>query len=805
MDVEDDDLFDHDLEDVPTNTLENLERRATLSQRPRTGGNGSRQLPVKTYSYDTRTAPDSETLDADVIVDLASSDYGFDDEDVIDLDDPTATFGQHDAPYPVGAKSGAQGGSSTRHNYHSHSYQSHPAEPSDDTLAQAHQASSDLELLQARVAELEQERTRLNKELDDAKIDATTKAGAIANLRSRNDRTTKDFEAKLATLRKEQADERAKLKSDIQSAKNDQEKIKTSNKFLEHDLAQETERAKRLRGAVNGTTRASMPPAGQSVTPKKTKKHGFADGFDDHEIIAISPTRRLDKDRAGTPKAGNKRKRVAPGVSPAGSPMQVDSPGLPGSADDELEAEAAALSKLIIKDERLETYQKVLTHRSSTGRKTLEILADYQVPGDNQALGHDRGPTEDQIPSNYQVRGNDSGSSLASYLLESLAAIPIDDILPVSVVVRRICLDIWDLCLHQKQWAPLSIVLDLFASMLDLESGSIQVQLFERLVSLAVKSSVIVAEPRNQSGSLTRQAPKASQQAKEHINDIQILGILYRVATSASLNADHAGAFWQRMEFAFTILMLNRGQPLPQIHLMLRMITSSILDDSFGARHVDAECQAKQESDLLDRLSGLLFDTPAVPTEHKAPSLETVQDLRMAALRTLRAVSGTQHGSTAMAQHRFVVGRLVRFLSDQTTSLYTTPPLPVPVIDTSEEGPTVRLPIAGQTLHEKIIATINLSTRILYHLLHDHEIVLSEKFAPVANSDHKFFIGLSRIAFSERLLLEAGLEDVVVDAAHEILDKTLTPEEGEAILLAMETPSSARSVRQSLSGVSAPE
>ncbi|KAF2228236.1 hypothetical protein BDZ85DRAFT_255636 [Elsinoe ampelina] len=780
-DIDDeDDLFDNDLEDVPANTLERLEQRAvTLSQRPRAGYTDAHAVPTRNYSYDTRTNQiDSHTLDVDSVPNPPSSDYGFDDEDVIDLDDPTVTFGQHDAPFAVGTKPTAPAGQQSRHKFQI----DHDLSGGED-LIQAQQDSADLDLLQSRVVELEQERIRLSKELDDAKVDATTKAGAIANLRSRNERTTKDFEAKLAVLRKEQADERAKLRSEIQTAKNDQEKIKTSNKFLEHDLADERERSKRLRGATNGVARASAAPMTRSVTPKKTNKHGFADGFDDHEIIAISPTKRLEKDRPGTPKAGNKRKRNAvgsPAAVPNGSPMMIESPARAESNEDHLELEAATFSKLAIKDEQIDTIQQVLRHLAPDGRRTVEVLAEHRFPNDDLTI--------------------------AGLLLESLAAIPMEDSRPASVAIRNICLDLWDRCLLQKYWAPLPVLLQLFASMLETEPSKTQFLLFERLVSLSAKSCVDVAEPRVKSGALVRQKLTAPEHAPNAIliDDKEILSILLTVATSASFNVEQASAFWQRMEFAFTVLMLNKHQPLQQIHLMLQMIMSSILDDSFGARHVDAEVQAKQESDLLDRLSNLLSDVPTQVLDQQANRPEAVQDLRMEVLRTFRAISTTQHGSTAMAQHRVVLGRLVRFLADQTTLLYTTPPLPMPTITHSDSGPTVGFP-SSPTLHSKIIATVNLAVRILYQMLHDHEIVINEKLLQVPSADHKFIIGLSRIAFSERQLLEAGLEDVVVDAAHEILDKILTPEEGEAVLGAMDTPNSTRSGRPSLSGVSAPE
>ena len=43
-------------------------------------------------------------------------------------------------------------------------------------------------------------------------------------------------------------------------------------------------------------------------------------------------------------------------------------------------------------------------------------------------------------------------------------------------------------------------------------------------------------------------------------------------------------------------------------------------------------------------------------------------------------------------------------------------------------------------------------------------------------------MAFTRLAFSDALVLEEGIEEEVVDAAHQLLDEYLTPEEGIALL-----------------------
>lgn len=99
-----------------------------------------------------------------------------------------------------------------------------------------------------------------------------------------------------------------------------------------------------------------------------------------------------------------------------------------------------------------------------------------------------------------------------------------------------------------------------------------------------------------------------------------------------------------------------------------------------------------------------------------------------------------------------------------------------------------------------------MSVRILHHLLHTFEnlINLTEKLGAERGGYHFFLISMSRVAFSEQLVFEAGIQTEVIEAAHDILDSVLSPEEGEAIVNAVQTPRGTRSTttRKGASGES---
>jgi hypothetical protein len=80
--------------------------------------------------------------------------------------------------------------------------------------------------------------------------------------------------------------------------------------FLKRDLIEETEKNRSLRRAKEKEKDINNASE-QLTTPKKNKSSNFRDGFDDDEILMISPSKfQGRRSNGGTPtKAGAKRKR----------------------------------------------------------------------------------------------------------------------------------------------------------------------------------------------------------------------------------------------------------------------------------------------------------------------------------------------------------------------------------------------------------------------------------------------------------------------------------------------------------------
>lgn len=104
------------------------------------------------------------------------------------------------------------------------------------------------------------------------------------------------------------ADQDAKQKADMEAKTKEIQAFETNRRFLEHDLAQARhETSKRLK---------SGKPAPTRLVRRTSQSLPYRDGFDDHEIVTLSPSKNKDRSKPSTPKVGEKRKRNA-AVSPA--------------------------------------------------------------------------------------------------------------------------------------------------------------------------------------------------------------------------------------------------------------------------------------------------------------------------------------------------------------------------------------------------------------------------------------------------------------------------------------------------------
>ncbi|KAF2502841.1 hypothetical protein BU16DRAFT_475285 [Lophium mytilinum] len=629
-----------------------------------------------------------------------------------------------------------------------------------DVDVEAHEAAPAANELQERIQELEREKERLLKSVEDAKSAAMSKAGEIAIVRSKHDKVTKEYERRISVMQQAHADVVARQKAELDKTKKDREVIETNNLFLEHDLAREAAKAKQSKknlkdGAAN---KAKAGPVSQAVTPKRQHKIlPFRDGFDDEDIVMVSPSKARDRPKAVTPKQGGKRKRPAMDQSPI-QPLQLSEPrekskppvvhGLPYQ-----ELDLALLAKLEKDEHRFEFMRRLLNHRPSSGHdRTFESLTHYAFPSNPSKM-------------------------LSSLVYDDLATWnPESQVDHFPQQFCHIFMNLWDQCLKEAFYTPIYLLVDAMRFILATEKMQTAIAITEKALPLILASVDLVAIPiarasTNPTFIPDRDAP-LQRKLRSEIQVLDCLSLLHTIATSCVTSSEATSKFWQCMPNDFVLLMLMKAQPLDQIMLMLRILSTSSLPGTIGAivpADSGPDQQAKRETDTIDRLTLLLFETPESLQDPRTPITKSnayhplsICELRIQVLRVLGGLCVHQYGGRVLAKHRHCIGRLVRFMHDQIDALYNYRTL----------------------MHSVIVSSINLSMRILYHLVtsFSDEVDMRARLSVIQGGSHKHLVALTRLAFSDALVLEAGIEDEVVDAAHQLLDEYLSPEEGEALL-----------------------
>ncbi|KAH0298655.1 hypothetical protein KCU74_g19583, partial [Aureobasidium melanogenum] len=574
MDALDQDLDfdDSNLDQLPQSTLQNLEQSAISSTQREVAARKqwhyqqtTKPLRLTRPSLPPVTAPavSAASLNAPR---SPESDYGLDDnddEEVLDLNADTTVY------QPQLHQNYVQPANDNASYLNTGSHAINDAPPRYDQLN--HVAPTlqpgETTALDAYVKKLEAELNAVRLSLQNANDENQRKAGELSIIRARQLKLDKEHEDQLQALNKSHADDAARHKADLDAKKKEIEAYETSNRFLEHDLAQaRDERAKRLKPTKTNTGKLTRQPS-QSLP--------YRDGFDDNEIVTLSPSKPKDRSKSSTPKVGEKRKRNV-AVSPAphlqlnAQPSASSSPALNAAASTPIFEELIRPQD----DSQFQMIRRLMNHRPFSSReRVLETLSRLSFPS---------------LP----------GQSISGLITEGLSQfIAVDDDDNFSVYACNLLSDLWERCLHDKMYTPVYLILDLYELVLAMSAEPPKLSLIERFLPLATKTIDLVALPRVR----LHAGAHVDSHLLECINVDQILTLMHGMAFDASLKAEFCQVFWKKMEFDFTLMMLNKSQPLPQIMLVLQMLGSSALPESFSIIADDPEKQSTLEGHTIDR------------------------------------------------------------------------------------------------------------------------------------------------------------------------------------------------------------
>ncbi|CAL5870423.1 uncharacterized protein PFLUO_LOCUS4659 [Penicillium psychrofluorescens] len=601
--------------------------------------------------------------------------------------------------------------------------------------------------LNARLKQLAQERDQMKRDLEDAKRQTETKAGEISIIRSKQAKMVQEYDRQLALLRNSMTEEAAKHKREVDAAMTEGKMLATENMFLQHDLVDETYQLR------NHKAKHKAEEKGPPVTPKKSRVLPFRDGFDDEEIAMVSPSKSARSKRA-TPSVPGKRKRQASQDSPA--PLQlisVDEPmiiDVPADAPEKVpeERKSAETGRY---NQRLA--KRLLNHRMLPGEET-----------DIEAMAKMAFPAEPKRP-------------MSSIFLDEMARLDTGNYV---VEYAQSITKLWQHAIKERFYKPVPRFVAIARFILVIDETPLQ-ELITALVGVLQDSVEVNAVPRfryspaaaRERARTLRQTPQSDLQPL--VDSTEALRLLFHIACEVLHVKAALEGFWREIRHTFILVMLHGSQPLRDIVLILNLLSTSIRPESFGPIMSDEEGQADVQKWIVDRLTFMLSEStqpdegvdPYTPFDICAMRLEVLHLLETLAFNP--AFPAQEHGSAIIAAHPNALARLFRSMHDELDALYSSPP--------------------EQDLR---VALVNGLMRLIFGVMRRHGpfINMQEKLACVSGSKQKHLVVLTRLAFCDGSVLEAGIDDETVDMAHELLEEWANPQEAESLAEAF--PSSRR-------------
>ncbi|KAK0507497.1 hypothetical protein JMJ35_010020 [Cladonia borealis] len=603
-----------------------------------------------------------------------------------------------------------------------------------NSISEPFQGVADVEALQAEVQKLLREREALQKAIQDANDDAHAKAGEIAIVRANATKVEKEYENRTQSLQKLHADEAARQKIEVEKAQAELQKIATEKDFLENDLAEGTKQIRNLQRAIKKGAEKVTDRDNQLNTPKKSKALPFRDGFEDDEVQPLSPSKLALRSKATTPKGGTKRKRKPTEDSPVKA-LDLTEPGGDGSFEPVAQASNTVPPVVAITskrpDQRFELTQQLLDHKFRPSQpRTFERLATYAFPSKSDA-------------------------PLSTLLLDKMSALtfqPNPESFPAAISL--VIISLWSQCIQEAYHEPVHLLVDLVKFILELNPLKTAPDLINEVMSLVQSTADIILVPR-----CKKQPPRTD---RADVNCSECLQIIQMMAYDCQCDDQEIIRFWRTMRFDFIMMLLNFVNPLDEIHILLDILHTSILKQSFAMIVPPNNGQQDaSEAHIIDNLSHLLINNPRPLADEDPPDGAEICNLRLEVLSLIEAMCETTHSAEALAKHRLVIGCLVRVMNDELDRVYD-----------------------YQYGHEQRIALVNTATRLLYHLTtnYPHLINMQAKLSVIPGGEKKFLIVLTRLAFSEGGFYEQGIEDDVVDCAHQMLEARVSPEEAEQLV-----------------------
>ncbi|KAM3503999.1 hypothetical protein MY11210_008512 [Beauveria gryllotalpidicola] len=608
--------------------------------------------------------------------------------------------------------------------------------------------------------------------------DLNAARGEASILRANSVKAQREFDATVSMLKRANAEQLDKHSRAVEAAAAAERSANTELQFLQQDMKEISDRARRK--DVGGG------PAGNlATTPKKAggRSWGMADGFDEMEVAA-SPSKGRGRGRSAGSVAANvgertptKGKRKRPVIDSPIAALEIDTTDIIMTGD---------------KPELLQSSQHhIAVSPPAAPYEFLQLILDH-------GSFHQQPPTFD-ILSRFSFPSDTTSASLASKIFERLPLMGNPHrSMQLQVDFAEIIILLWSRCLEEQYWAPIKYLMSLLSFTFELHATSVAPFVARSLVPIAQSTICLVADAlqsRLPDGNFPNQQERGYFQ--EHIDTLEAMSLLHMCALACATSHDGVqngmehglSSFWKLMSLDMVLILLSSKQRFHDIVNMLDLLSTSSLPESIGPITDEKDSQLVARG-IIERVSARLIEGPRSP--HTQAQKKTI---RATALRTLIAFARYPFGALQLATHENALPRLMTCLSTSIDELYDQPIssalLPDPPELAEDDGYTDSIsPNAGAVGDAS--STIELSRIISQCVLLIHALVTDPHTADTADMSRKLslfhggsqrqLLALGRLTFAEEdLIMEAGIDSEIVEAAHELLELAVSPDEGEVV------------------------
>lgn len=630
------------------------------------------------------------------------------------------------------------------------------------------------------------EREALQQKLESLTKELHTARGEAAVVRSKNANDIRLAERQLAAAKRQMQEQVTKHQAELEKRNAAYAALTDEHKLAVHDLNQQTDKIQALQRQIKDNT-ARGPSTEVIASPRKNLHNTLRDGFDDDEILLLSPSKSPARRKTPKPSTPSKKRKHPVNV--------VEEPTLTlrfSQPQDELQEPAKsesagpkAITK-VVKDrqteEHLKLLQAVLNFRPPGSQDTLvECLVGYKFPSDpNRSL------SSLVLHETSKLEGSRFPGELLGIFARLLTRCGKEDYYkPLNVLL-----------------AAVKLVLDLDPTIIDGEVVRTLVRPLQDLASINPRKRWNIDKNKFSGDSNTK--PRLDSD----INTTECLDLLFVMASLILDEPELIQEFWRCVDTELVLLMLTPFQTIPDLHLMLELLSTSIQPTTFG-NICKAEEQARMETYAVDKACFLLWDPPRrtvkshprrPPTSASAkideiqrrpirpaknpeplaelpPTRLEICKLRLQVLSLLFSLltfgkphphshpslsEGAHHGTSILLSHPTAIARLVRLLYDEVTLL-------------SANLPT----------HSFHVRIVNTTTTLLHHVLLSPAATdpkgnfeLQRALSGTLVGVHRFRVVMTRIAFrEERAGGEEGISEESAIKATEVLEEYVTPDE----------------------------